>query len=58
VRGHKRLLEDFLQAMATGGTPLCDGVEGRRSVALVQALYESSKTGQPVSLEATKASGA
>jgi predicted dehydrogenase len=56
VRGHKRLLEDFLQAIATGGTPLCDGLEGRRSVALVQAIYESSKTGQAVSLQAAKAS--
>jgi len=52
VRGHKRLLENFLDAIANNGTPLCDGAEGRRSVALVQAIYESSRTGQPVILTA------
>jgi UDP-N-acetyl-2-amino-2-deoxyglucuronate dehydrogenase len=50
VSGHKRILEDFLRAIETDTTPLCDGHEGRRSVALVQAIYESSRTGQPVTL--------
>lgn len=50
VRGHKRLLEDFLHAIKADGTPVCDGAEGRRSVALIQAIYESSRTGQPVTL--------
>jgi len=50
VRGHKRLLEDFLRALATDGQPVCNGVEGRRSVALVQAIYQSSRTGQAVTL--------
>src|ERR1700682_5989012 len=53
VRGHKRLLEDFLRAIATGGQPVCNGVEGRRSVALVRAIYESSRTGQAVTLSRT-----
>jgi predicted dehydrogenase len=52
VRGHKRLLEDFLRAIATDGEPVCNGVEGRRSVELVQAIYESSRTSQPVRLSA------
>lgn len=50
VSGHRRLLADFLRAIASDGTPVCDGVEGRRSVALVEAIYESSRTGQPVTL--------
>lgn len=50
IGGHKRLLEDFLLAIATNGTPRCDGHEGRRSVELVQAIYESSHTAQPVTL--------
>lgn len=50
VTGHKKLLEDFLRAIETNGHPLCDGVEGRRSVALVQAIYESARTGQAVML--------
>ena len=48
VRGHRRLLEDFLRAIETNGRPCCDGREGRRSVALVQAIYQSSRTGRPV----------
>jgi predicted dehydrogenase len=50
VSGHKKLLEDFLKAIGTNGRPRCDGREGRRSVELVQAIYESSRTGQAVSL--------
>lgn len=47
--GHRTLIEDFLRAVDTGGRPLCDGREGRRSVALVRAIYESARAGQPVS---------
>jgi UDP-N-acetyl-2-amino-2-deoxyglucuronate dehydrogenase len=50
VRGHQNILEDFLRAIKTNGRPLCDGREGRRSVELVQAIYESSRTGQPVTI--------
>jgi predicted dehydrogenase len=50
VRGHKELLKDFLRAIETNGTPICDGVEGRRSVELVEAVYESARTGNPVTL--------
>ena len=38
------------KAIETGGTPICDGREGRRSVALVEAIYKSAKTRQPVDL--------
>lgn len=50
VSGHKRILEDFLRAIETDGKPACDGYEGRRSVELVQAIYESSRTGESVTL--------
>jgi len=50
VRGHRRILEDFIHAIETNGRPLCDGREGRRSVELVQAIYKSSRTGQGVTL--------
>jgi UDP-N-acetyl-2-amino-2-deoxyglucuronate dehydrogenase len=50
VSGHRRILEDFLRAMETGGQPLCDGREGRRSVELVQAIYQSSRTRHQVTL--------
>jgi predicted dehydrogenase len=50
IRGHRTLLEDFLTAIKTNGNPRCDGPEGRRSVALVQAIYESARRSQPVEL--------
>lgn len=50
VSGHKKLLQDFLRAIERNGRPICDGVEGRRSVALVQAIYESARTGEAVKL--------
>lgn len=45
IRGHQKILQDFLQAIATNGRSLCDGIEGRHSVALVEAIYESARTG-------------
>ena len=42
VRGHRNAIEDFIGAIETNGTPLCDGIEGRRSLALVESIYESA----------------
>lgn len=42
---HRRVLEDFIEAVRRGRQPACDGVQGRRSVAVVEAIYRSSKTG-------------
>lgn len=42
VQGHRRILEDFIAAVRSRRAPLCDGAEGRRSVALVEALYRSA----------------
>jgi predicted dehydrogenase len=50
VRGHTELLKDFLQAIATNSRPLCDGLEGRRSVELVESIYESARTGDPIAI--------
>ncbi|MGI9167397.1 MAG: Gfo/Idh/MocA family protein [Pyrinomonadaceae bacterium] len=50
VRGHQKLLEDFLRAIETNASPVCDGREGRRSVELVQAIYESSRRCQSVTI--------
>jgi predicted dehydrogenase len=47
---HRRIFEDFLRALHDGTRPICDGPEGRRSVALVRALYESARTGSPMTL--------
>jgi predicted dehydrogenase len=50
TRGHQRIIRNFVRAIETGGTPICDGREGRRSVALVEAIYASAKSHQPVDL--------
>jgi predicted dehydrogenase len=44
IRGHQAILEDFLRAIDTDGTPICDGIEGRKSVALIEAIYRASKS--------------
>ena len=47
---HQRVFEDFIRAMATKTPPCCDGPGGRKSVALIEAIYASSRTGEPVQL--------
>ena len=50
--GHTPVVADFAEAIRTGRKPLVDGSEGRRSVALITALYESSRNGsQPVQID-------
>jgi len=51
VRGHQRLIEDFIAAIGERRDPLCSGVEGRRSVAVVEAIYESARTGRAVDVK-------
>jgi len=48
ARGHQAVLQDFLDAIRTGAEPRCDGKEGRRSLALVQAIYAACKSGERV----------
>ena len=48
--GHQRQLQDFIKAIQTGGQPLVDGNEGRKSVEIILAIYKSSWTGKRVEL--------
>lgn len=48
--GHQKQFEDFLQALQSGAKPLVDGYEGRKSVEIILAIYQSSWTGQCVKL--------
>ena len=41
-RAHQRVIEDFIQAVQQGTRPVCDGREGRRSVAVVESIYRAS----------------
>jgi predicted dehydrogenase len=43
-RGHRAALEDFLAAIEQKRVPACDGLEGRRSVALIEAIYRAAQT--------------
>jgi UDP-N-acetyl-2-amino-2-deoxyglucuronate dehydrogenase len=54
TRGHRAIIEDFVQAIAYGGAPICDGHQARRSVQLVSAIYESSRTGLAVRVSGRK----
>jgi UDP-N-acetyl-2-amino-2-deoxyglucuronate dehydrogenase len=45
IRGHQALFEDFLRAIEQNGTPVCNGREGLRSIALVEAIYRAAKSG-------------
>jgi predicted dehydrogenase len=46
------IVEDMVACLETG-TPLrVDGREGRRTVALLEAIYRSSREGRPVAFEA------
>jgi UDP-N-acetyl-2-amino-2-deoxyglucuronate dehydrogenase len=48
---HRRILEDFLHAILTSGTPACDGSEGRRSVVVIDAIYASAQSKGPVTIK-------
>lgn len=47
---HQLQIQDFLSAVREGREPMVTAKEGRRSVALFNAIYESSRTGLPVKL--------
>jgi UDP-N-acetyl-2-amino-2-deoxyglucuronate dehydrogenase len=48
--GHRAVIEDFLHAIAHDRRPACDGEDARGSMALVEAIYESARSGvvQPI----------
>jgi UDP-N-acetyl-2-amino-2-deoxyglucuronate dehydrogenase len=43
VRGHQAVFEDFIQAIQHDRDPACDGREGRRSLALIEAIYRAAQ---------------
>ena len=53
---HRRVVEDFVEALRLGRPPACSGREGRRSVGVVTAIYESARTGAPVEVDAVPVS--
>ena len=48
--GHARLFADVLRAIETGTEPKINGEEGRRSVEIILAIYQSAESGSAVPL--------
>lgn len=48
--GHRRQLQDFVNAIISRTLPKVDGREGRKAVEVICAIYESMKTGRVVEL--------
>ena len=48
--GHRRQIADLVKAIREDGTPFVDGLEGRRSVQLIEAIYASARSGKTVRL--------
>jgi predicted dehydrogenase len=50
IAGHKNQIEDMIRAVQTGTQPAVDGIEGRKSVEIVLAVYESARSERIVKL--------
>jgi predicted dehydrogenase len=48
--GHTMLFDEFVAAINDNRAPAIDGHEGRRSVEVIRAIYDSAQTGQRVKL--------
>ncbi len=51
VEGHIKQIANFIAAVRGEEELICDGVEGRRSLHLILALYESARRGEEVYLD-------
>ncbi|MCM3780769.1 Gfo/Idh/MocA family protein [Microbacterium hydrocarbonoxydans] len=47
---HRQQVADFVTAVRTGGSPAVTGEEALASLRIVEAVYESARTGRPVRL--------
>ena len=48
---HKRQIMDFARAIWEGEPPAVDGEEGRKAVAIIEAIYTSSRNNSPARLK-------
>ena len=46
--GHTPLYEDFIRAVKEDGTPLIDGIEGKKSLSIILMAYQSQKDSRAV----------
>lgn len=52
--GHTPLIDNVLRALETGGTPLVTAEDGRRTLEVITAIYESATFRKPVALPLKK----
>lgn len=50
VASHAAQLADLLASLDEGREPAVSGASGRETLALIRAVYDSSRTGRPVGL--------
>jgi UDP-N-acetyl-2-amino-2-deoxyglucuronate dehydrogenase len=48
--GHQKLIEDFIQAIQQNRKPVCDGSDGRKSVALLEAIYQAARKSRELAI--------
>ena len=51
---HAKQFKDFVKAIKSGGQPVIDGAEGRKSVEIILAIYKAAETGKSISLPLAK----
>lgn len=49
--GHQAFYQDVLDCLESGRRPMLDGLEGRKSLEIINAIYESAFTGREVRLQ-------
>ena len=48
---HTRNIADFLKAIEAGKTPTIDGAEAKKAIAIIEAIYESARSGKAVDVK-------
>lgn len=48
--GHQRQMEDMIEAIHSEAEPFINGEEGRKSVAIIEAIYESARKEEKINL--------
>jgi len=51
VSPHRDVIADFIEACRRRRPPVCGGLDGRRSVQLIEAIYASSRLGRPIDVD-------
>ncbi len=51
--GHRAVVQNVVDSLGAGGSALVDGLEGRKSLELIHALYESAETGRETTVHFT-----